>query len=139
MKTLSATLSRRASLRVATLLAALFSFGCASVEGVFEPSCIAYAGDRIEFRNDRFEWSRFTDVRNIDRDGNEIDAFPDYPKAGTYKIDSATIEFVTDDGSALDDHFLLERNGDLYLLTREQHDAVTAGESMPDCALRRGE
>jgi len=118
---------------------ALLSAGCASVDGVFEPACIAFEGDRVTLDSGRFEWARFTDVRRIGEDGKEIDPFPDYPKNGRYSVQSQTIEFRTDDGDRLDDHYLLQHDGSLYLLTSEQNTRFSADSSLPDCVLRRSD
>ncbi len=119
------------------ILSTALLYGCAGVDGVFEPACTAYEGDRLTLRNGRFEWSRFTDVRSIDGDGNEIDPFPGYPKLGRYEVDATKVEFHADDRTGLEDYFLLEQNGSLYLLTGEQNVAAIAGQGLPDCPLRR--
>ena len=126
-------------LHPAFALLALLTAGCANVEGVFEPACIAFEGDRITLDNGRFEWARFTDVRPIGEDGKEIDPFPDYPKNGRYTVQSQTVEFRTDGGDLLDDHYLLEHNGSLYLLTSGQHARFSDGQSLPECVLRRSD
>ncbi len=118
---------------------ALLSAGCASVDGVFEPACMAFEGDRVTLDNGRFEWARFTDVRRIGEDGKEIDPFPDYPKNGRYSVQSQTVEFRTDGGDRLDDYYLLQHDGSLYLLTSEQNAQFSAANSLPDCVLRRSD
>ena len=120
-------------------LVASLCTACASVDGTFEPACMAFAGDRITFDNGRFEWARFTDVRPIGEDGKEIDPFPDYPKNGRYTVRSQTVEFRTDGGDLLDDHYLVEHDGSLYLLTSEQHARFSTDNSLPECALRRSD
>lgn len=118
---------------------ASLSAGCASVNGVFEPACMAFEGDRVTLDNGRFEWDRFTDVRRIGEDGKEIDPFPDYPKNGRYTVQSQTLKFSTEDGDRLDDHYLLQREDSLYLLTSEQNEQFSADGSLPDCVLRRSD
>ena len=121
------------------LLAGLLSLcGCASqYEGVYEPACIAFAGDKIEFRDGRFEWERFTDQRRIDKRGNPVDPYPDYPKRGQYRMDEERMLLRTDAGERLDDWYVLEHLGETYLLTFEQSEAFLNGEGMATCALRR--
>ena len=111
--------------------------GCATIDGVYEPACIAYEGDRIELRNGRFEWDRFTDEHRVDADGNLIDAFPDYPKSGQYKIDDGRLTFLTDSGNGVADWFLVEHLGQYYLLTSSQHEAFVNQSDIPECALLR--
>ena len=119
-------------------IATLLLTACSDYEGLYEPSCIAFEGDRIELRGGRFVWDRFTDARRIDGDGNVIDEFPDYPKTGTYSLESGRLIFATDDGVRLDDWFLVEQSGQIYLLTAAQQEAHRAKAEMPQCALLRG-
>lgn len=124
------------SLRFAAIASALFLGSCAAtVSGTFEPACIAYEGDRIVLSDGRFEWNRFTDVVNIDDDGNRVDPFPDYPKVGRFVRDGDRLTWITDDGSALGERYLLDYRGRTYLLTYDQNEAVLDGEQMPACAL----
>ena len=130
----------RTETRVGNLLLPLIVLlcsGCSSIEGVFEPACIAYEGDEVILKDDRFEWSRFTDMRTVDDEGNEVDPFPAYPKIGRYAVNSGRVEFHAEDGKRLEDHFLYRHDDVLYLLTHEQNDAVMAGKGLPDCPLRR--
>ena len=131
--------SSRTRLLAATFTATLLCSACASVDGTFEPACMAFEGDRITLDSGRFEWARFTDVRRIGEDGKEIDPFPDYPKNGRYVLRSQTVEFRTDGGERLDDHYLLEHDDSLYLLTHEQNARFSTGESLPECVLRRSD
>lgn len=123
-------------IRIAIVCATLLLSACASTEGIFEPACIAYEGDRIELRDGRFEWDRFTDVRNVDANGNVIDPFPEYPKSGRYDITAGQLQLETDAGERLPDHFLLKHDGQPYLLSEEQHELFLESGQMPDCALR---
>ena len=75
---------------VASMLAA-----CISHEGVYTPACMAYAGDRIELRNDRFAWEKFTDSVVVDDNGDVVNQFPGYPMHGTYSIDGQTVMMET--------------------------------------------
>lgn len=110
---------------------------CASIEGTYEPACIAYEGDRVILRDDRFEWQRFTDERNVDENGTLIDPFPDYPKLGSYTVDDARVRLNADNGVHLDDWYLLEHQGDIYLLTYEQNEVFLNNEGLATCALKR--
>ncbi len=123
-----------------TGFAAMLLTACASSpEGVFEPACIAYSGDRIELGRGlgkgRFEWDRFTDAVSVDNEGNRIDPFPGYPKAGRFETDGERVSFRADDGTALDERYLLDHRGRTWLLSYEQNEAVLDGEAMPNCAL----
>lgn len=114
---------------------ALFVAACAGHEGSYEPACIAFAGDRIELRDGRFSWQRFTDQRTLDDAGNVVNPFPGFPKTGSYRISSGRLELVTDDDVRLDDWFIVESAGSRYLLNAKQHRAFVDGGKLPDCAL----
>lgn len=122
--------------RTILLALALLLTACANHEGLYEPACIAYQGDRIELKDGRFEWHRFTDERIVDTDGSLVNSFPGFPKSGTYRIVSGRVELVTDRDLRLDDWFVVERGKRHYLLTAGQHDAFLQSDKLPDCALR---
>jgi len=121
---------------VATL-ATLLLAGCTTLNGVFEPDCIAFEGDRVELTGGRFVWDRFTDERRIDSEGNEIDPFPDYPKTGRFETILDRVDFHPDSGDGIASRYVLKRGSATYLLSEEQRAAVMSGGDMPDCALRR--
>lgn len=116
------------------LLTVLLS-ACASHEGLYEPSCIAFGGDRIELQGGRFEWRRFTDQRVVGEDGKIVDPFPGYPKTGSYRWSAARLELSSNDGMKLDDWFLVEQGKRSYLLSGKQYDAYLASDTVPRCAL----
>jgi hypothetical protein len=122
--------------RPALILLTLLLAACASHEGLYEPACIAYEGDRIELKDGRFEWHRFTDERVVDNDGTIVNSFPDFPKSGTFRIASGRLEFVTDKDMRLDDWFVVVRAKQHYLLTASQHATFLKSDKLPDCALR---
>jgi hypothetical protein len=122
---------------IPAIVATLLLMACAEYEGLYQPSCIAYEGETIELRNGHFEWRRFTDQRSVDADGNIIEPFPDYPKSGKYNRDAAKLSFLTNDGAQLDDRFLIDVDGQFYLLTKQQHSDYLAKNAVPRCALRR--
>ena len=109
---------------------------CANNEGIYEPACIAYEGDRIELRAGRFEWQRFTDQRTVDSDGNLVEPFPEYPKNGAYSMDAERLELVSNDGVRLADWYQVKHTGEHYLLSSEQHEVFLDAHEMPDCPLR---
>ena len=119
------------------VLAGWLLAGCNGVSGVFEPACMAFEGDRLEFSGRRFVWDRFTDERRIDAAGREIDPFPDFPKAGRVQARAGRVHFYPDSGDPIDTHYLLKRGSQTYLLTHEQRRNVMSGAAIPDCALRR--
>ncbi|MDJ0938819.1 MAG: hypothetical protein QNJ00_03570 [Woeseiaceae bacterium] len=122
---------------VAAALALTVS-GCAGsgIEGEFAPACIAHAGDRVSLAEGRFEWTRFTDEVKVDADGNRIEPFPGYPKSGSFASGKySSLVFSADDGTPIDDYYLLEHRGRTYLLTYDQNEAVLDGDAMPACAL----
>lgn len=125
-----------ATLQAAVLAAAAGLAACATApDGVFEPACIAYSGERIELDDGRFEWNRFTDAVAVDDDGNRIDPFPGFPKRGRYETDGNQIRWLADDGTTLSERYLVEHGNRMWLLSYEQNEAFLAGEPMPACAL----
>lgn len=122
--------------RPTLILLTLLLAACASHEGLYEPDCIAYEGDRIELKDGRFEWHRFTDERVVDNDGTIVNSFPDFPKSGTYRIASGRLELVTDKDMRLDDWFVVVRAKQHYLLTTSQHATFLKSDKLPACALR---
>ena len=122
--------------RTTAIILMLLLAACANHEGLYEPACIAYEGDRIELRAGRFEWQRFTDQRSVNGDGNIIEPFPNFPKTGKYTLAAGKMTLVTNDGVRLNDWYLVEHVGQYYLLTSEQHDAYRGTEVLPDCALK---
>ncbi len=118
------------------LIGFMFLFAaCASHEGLYEPACIAYEGDRIELRAGRFEWQRFTDQRTVDDAGKIVDPFPGFPKTGTYRFNNGRLELVDDNGVRLDDWFVVLQDGQRFLLTATQHEAFVTSKALPECAL----
>ena len=116
------------------VLALLFS-ACANHEGMYEPACIAYQGDKIELQDGRFTWHRYTDERTVDNDGNVVEPFPGFPKTGSYRVTAGRLELTTDDNVRLDDWFIVEHAGRRYLLDAQQHNAFLEGGELPKCAL----
>lgn len=113
----------------------LFIAACANHDGIYEPACIAYEGDRIELQDGRFVWDRFTDERKVDAEGNVVPPFPGFPKSGSYRISAGRLELTTDDEVRLDDWFIVERSGKSYLLNGKQHNAFVNSGTLTDCAL----
>ncbi|MBT8089828.1 MAG: hypothetical protein KJO01_06430 [Gammaproteobacteria bacterium] len=122
----------RTALTALTLLLA----ACAGHDGLYEPACIAYEGDRIELRDGRFEWRRFTDERVVENDGTVAKPFPGFPRSGTYRIDRGRLLLVTDEDQRLDDWFVVVHAKQRYLLTADQHDTFVRSAKLADCALR---
>jgi hypothetical protein len=122
---------------IPAIFVTLLLTACVEYEGLYQPSCIAYEGDTIELRNGHFEWRRFTDQRSVDANGNIIEPFPDYPKSGKYSLDAGKMSFLTNEGAQLDDRFLIEVDGQFYLLTNQQHSDYLLKNELPRCALKR--
>lgn len=122
--------------RITLLVPALLMSACANHEGLYEPACIAYQGDRIELQDGRFTWQRYTDERTVDEAGNVVEPFPGFPKTGAYRVSSDKLELVTDDNVRLDNWFVVEHAGQRYLLNAEQHNAFREGGELPKCVLR---
>jgi len=117
------------------IVVALFLSACANHEGIYEPACIAYEGDKIELQDGRFTWQRYTDERTVDDAGNVVEPFPGFPKTGSYRVSAEKLELVTDDNVSLDDWFIVEHARQRYLLDAEQHNAFLEGGELPRCAL----
>ena len=123
--------------RLPTVLAALMLSGCASHQGTYAPACVAFAGDTVSLDGDTFTWDRFTDEVRVDNDGHVRDAYPDFPKRGTYRIDGRAVYMRTHSGESMDTLFL-HRNGDRYSLLTEKEDAAWQKTGQYDrCVLTR--
>lgn len=125
--------------RFAPLILLLVLAGCRDYEGQYEPSCIAYEGDRVFLVKNRFEWQKFTDQRMIDENGNVVAAFPDYPKTGSYSLDDGRVEFRPNDATLIEDHFLISAGNSYYMLTEEQHQAYLVTNELANCALKQSD
>ncbi len=124
-------------LRVFSLSICLVLGACASQDGLYEPRCIAYEGDRVSLSEERFEWHKFTDQREIDKQGEIIDPFPGYPKAGTFENHAGRIAFHPDDGSIIADHFVVEYLDEWFLMPQTEHQQFLIENEISSCALRR--
>jgi len=111
-------------------------WACTSQEQWYEPSCIAYEGDSVMLRAGRFEWRKFTDQVPIGTDGERVDPFPGYPKSGTYRQERDRVEFTPDDGSQLDDYFMITHRGARYFLSEKQHQKFIVDGELQTCALK---
>ena len=109
---------------------------CANQDGVYEPACTAYEGDRLTLENGRFEWQRFTDERVVDDAGDVVPPFPGFPKTGTFRVSNERVQLLTDDDDRLEDWFIVASAGQRYLLSAKQHNAFLDGGTLPECALR---
>ena len=116
---------------------ALVLTGCASFEGVYLPSCEAYAGSEIRLADGRFVWSKFTDQVVVDEDGNKVDAFPGFPLEGTYHVSGKVLTLVPGNGQPPETLYFLRDEGAVYLLSAAENDEIAAGGSLPRCALKR--
>jgi hypothetical protein len=122
--------------RVGLLVLPAALCACTSQELLFEPSCIAYEGDRVILRGNQFEWRKFSDQVPMGVDGVRADPFPGYPMSGTYRHENERVEFVPRDGSEIDDYYMLDHRGARYLLTAEQHQKFAADGQLHNCALK---
>lgn len=86
--------------------------------------------------DNHFEWRKFTDQVPIGADGEVADPFPGYPMSGTFRQERGRVEFESDGGSQIDDHFMIEHLGAHYLLTEEQHQKFIADGDLQNCVLR---
>jgi hypothetical protein len=118
------------------ILLTLLIAACANHEGLYEPACVAYEGDRIQLKGGRFEWQRFTDERAVDEAGKGANPFPGFPRLGTYRAKAGRLTLVTDEDVRLDDWFVVVHAQQHYLLTTGQHDAFLESGELPECVLR---
>lgn len=126
-------------IKISLLLAAAAGLAaCKSVEGVYLPDCVAYAGDSIELRDGRFEWDKFSDEVIVGDNGEVVDQFPQYPLSGSYRVDAGAVEFSADNGTALPGMHLVTMENRLFLLTETQAKAWRERSEWPACALVLG-
>ena len=127
------------STRLTRLLAVpLLVAACAAHEGAYAPDCIAFAGDTITLEEGRFTWDKFTDEVRVDESGRRLDPHPEYPVAGRYRKEGERLVLEADDGRALPDMYLRHVGQRWLLLTAEQHQALEATGTRPDCPLILG-
>ena len=112
--------------------------GCVSYEGRYAPSCPSYAGNSIELAGGRFEWDKFTDQVRVDDQGKVVDAFPDYPRRGSYSLSGRKLVLTTDDGESLPALYLVRQNNRFYLYTEQEHAAWDRTGETAKCALVQG-
>lgn len=126
-------------IRFGILLALTVLTGCGStavaVDGSYEPSCTAFAGESISLRDGLYSWNKYTDARRIGPNGEVTDPYPDFPKTGAYGRDGTVIRLLDDNGVAMATWYLHEHQGRLALLNQDQQDAWSADGSYPDCML----
>ena len=117
---------------------ALLLCACASIEGSYSPDCIAFAGNTIDLASRRFEWDKFTDQVRVDDDGRVIDAFPGYPKQGSYRVDGDRVLMTSDAGEALPVLHVVRSADRTYLYTEDEYAAWRKDLSPARCPLVRG-
>ncbi|MGI9204369.1 MAG: hypothetical protein ACR2Q3_10190 [Woeseiaceae bacterium] len=122
--------------RVGLLALPVALWACTNQELSFEPSCIAYEGDRVILSGNQFEWRKFSDQVPMGADGARANPFPGYPKSGTYRMENERVEFKPKDGSEIADYYMLNQHGARYLLTAEQHQKFAADGQLENCALK---
>lgn len=127
--------------RPAILFLLAVASGCASqadISGTYLPSCVAFAGNRIELAAGRFTWDKFTDEVTVDDSGNVVDPFPGFPVRGSYAVEGDMLRLTTDAGELAGEMHLVRRPGQVYLLTAKEFDAWKRDGAVPECALLLG-
>ena len=128
--------------RALILLASLGAVaGCANgpdVAGTYSPSCVAFEGNTIELTESRFTWDKFTDEVTVDDTGNTLDPFPGFPVRGTYTVEDNVLSLTTDVGELAAELHLVQRPGQVYLLTDPEFEAWQRDGEVPECALLLG-
>ena len=123
---------------IVTLLIAVSFCGCASHEGTYSPSCIAYEGSNVSLSDGKFVWEKFTDSVVVDDAGKVVNQFPAYPMRGSYRIEGHTLYLEAASGESLANMYLRQRNERQYLLTAEQFEAWEKAGQAATCALVLG-
>lgn len=121
-----------------TGLVAVLLASCASHEGTYSPSCVAYAGSNIELDSGQFVWEKFTDSVVVNDDGEVVNQFPGYPMQGSYRIDGESMFLELASSEAVATMYLLQHDGRSYLLTAEQKEVWQSKGEVADCALVLG-
>ncbi len=122
---------------ITLFVAVLLLCGCQSTDGRYVPSCVAYEGDTIELRGGKFVWNRFTDEVRLDESGNKIDAFPDFPKTGTYVKSASRIELSVEGDETQQTYYLLSLDNQTYLLSAAEQGRYAFDGVVERCALRK--
>lgn len=115
---------------------ALLLQGCQSWEGLYAPSCIAYAGSEIRLGGGRYVWTKFTDQVAVDASGNKVDPFPGFPREGAYSKQGNRIILATGDGEPDVTMQVVVADGQHYLYTADEAAAFEATGKRPACPLR---
>ena len=110
----------------------------ADISGTYLPSCIPFAGSKIELAEGRFTWDKFTDAVTVDDAGEVVDPFPDFPLRGVYAVDGDVLRLTTDTGELAGEMHLVRRPGQVYLLTAAEFEAWERDGTVPACALLLG-
>ena len=121
----------------AVLILSSAMLGCTTVDpvGDYAPACTAFAGDTIELKDGRFVWDKFTDARRVTADGKVEDQFPAHPMRGRYVIEKDKLILKPDAGGVTSVFYLVNKDGQNYVLNVVQHSEWKATGSMPTCAL----
>ena len=123
---------------IVSVLIAVSFCGCASHEGTYSPSCIAYEGSNVSLSDGKFVWEKFTDSVVVDDAGKVVNQFPAYPMRGSYRIEGHTLYLEAASGESLANMYLRQRNERQYLLTAEQFEAWEKTGQAATCALVLG-
>jgi hypothetical protein len=121
-----------------TIAAALLFAACASHDGLYSPSCAAYAGNNIELSGGHFTWEKFTDSVVIDDNGEVVNQFPGYPLVGNYRIDGESVFLESSSGEPVATMHLYQHEDRSYLLTTEQRQDWESTGKLAECALALG-
>lgn len=121
------------------MFAAMSLCACATIDGLYEPACVAYEGDVIELLDSRFTWRRFTDERKVGEHGELVEPFPDYPKTGHYNYHDSQLDLIADSGDVVAVFYLQDDVAGKYMLTSAENKEFVHDRSVPECALLRAE
>jgi hypothetical protein len=116
--------------------AALFLCGCATYEGLYAPSCLAYSGSEIRLVDGRYVWNKFTDQVVVDEHGDKVDPFPGFPREGAYAKQGDRITLGSGASGEPDTMYLVEHNAEFFLYTAAEAKAFEATGKRPACPLK---
>ena len=117
-------------------LSAVIITACAQHDGTYSPACLSYAGSVIKLDDGRFEWSKFTDQVVVDEDGERVNQYPGFPMRGTYRVEGQSVYMTSADGRVIEPMYLHQRDGDTYLYTAKEYEALKASGELAKCPLK---
>lgn len=114
-----------------------FLLGCKSIDGTYYPGCTAFEGNKIRLDDGAVIWEKFTDQVAVDSDGNLINAFPGYPKHGTYRLEGRSLHMNFESDDSAETLYTHQHGGEYLLLTAAEFEMWEKTGRYDDCVLTR--